>query len=66
MLKPVMDCPDIASFKDDTFTFAAVKFLSSLLEQSSGRSFMERTLVIEVQETYFEIPKKSKVNVEPI
>jgi hypothetical protein len=48
MLKPVMDCPNIASFKDDTFIFAPIKFLSSLLEQSSGRSFMERTLVIEV------------------
>ena len=65
MLKPVMDCPDIASFKDDTFTFAPVKFLSSLLEQSSGRSFLERILVIEVQETYFEIPKKSKETMEP-
>ena len=65
MLRPIMDCEDLATFEKDAniWNFPNVQLLSSVLEQTSGRSILERNLVIEVHETYFEKPKK---NAEPV
>jgi hypothetical protein len=42
------------------FKFPGVQLLSSLLEQTSGKTVIEKTIVLEVHETYFEQVKKRK------
>jgi len=67
--RPLLDCQDLAVFdeEDQTHKFPGVSLLSSLLEQTSGRPLFERSLMIEIYETYFETPKKKKgLQPEPV
>lgn len=40
--------------------FPDVSLLTSLLESTSGRPLFEKTLMIEIYETYFDISKSNK------
>jgi len=65
--RPLLDCTDLASYdeKEKTHKFPGVSLLSSLLEQTSGRPLFEKTLMVEIHETFFEVPKKQSKG-EPV
>lgn len=62
LLKPVLDCQDLATFDEAQclHSFPTLQLTSSYLEQNTGRSILDRSLVIEVHETFFENLKKKK------
>ena len=55
-LMPIYDQEDLANFdeQDSLFVFQNVQLVSSLMDNDPTRSILDRTLQIEVHETYFE------------
>ena len=64
--RPIMECEDLATFNEDDqqHVFPNVSFLSSLLESTSCTPLYDKTLMIEIYETFFD-KLKSKVKVQP-
>jgi len=57
-----MECEDLATFneQDEAHVFPNISLLSSLLENTSGRPLYDKTLMVEIFETWEETSKAKK------
>ena len=60
--KSILDQQELALFNEDkqNFIFHNVQFLTSLLDTKQDRSLLDRKIIVEVHETYFQSIKGQK------
>jgi hypothetical protein len=70
VLKPVLDCEDVSVYSEETHlhTFPSLQLLSTALQrmESGAINLLDKVLILEIHETYFEQPKGKKKGEEPV